>query len=76
MNRTAVRQPFFMEGGVMAWLSRTDFILLLIATYVAVITLVRLMKRRHDEVVADVQRQLDAHRREKKRQANKTRDVA
>jgi hypothetical protein len=60
----------------MAWLSRTDFILLLIAAYVAVITLVRLMKRRHDEVVADVQRQVDTHRRDKKRQANKTRDAA
>jgi hypothetical protein len=65
-----------MEGRAMAWLSRTDFILLLIAAYVAVITLVRLMKRRHDEVVADVQRQVDAHRRDKKRQANKTRDAA
>ena len=60
----------------MAWLSRTDFILLLIAAYVAVITLVRLMKRRNDEVVADVQRQLDAHRRDKKRQPSKNRDAA
>ena len=34
----------------MAWLSRTDTILLLIAAYVAVITLIRLMKLRHDEV--------------------------
>ena len=55
-----------MEGRLMAWLSRTDFVLLLIAAYVAVITLVRLMKRRHDEVVADVQRQVEAHRRDKK----------
>ena len=75
MNRTA-RGSLWMEGRLMAWLSRTDFILLLIAAYVAVITLVRLMKRRHDEVVADVQRQVDAHRRDKKRHANKTRDAA
>jgi hypothetical protein len=60
----------------MAWLSRTDFILLLIAAYVAVITLVRLMKRRHDEVVTDVQRQVEAHRRDKKRRTNKNRDAA
>jgi hypothetical protein len=50
--------------------------LLLIAAYVAVITLVRLMKRRHDEIVADVQRQVAAHRRDKKRQPDNTRDVA
>jgi hypothetical protein len=65
-----------MEGRVMDWLSRTDVVLLLIASYVAVITLIRLMKRRHDEVVADVQRQVDAHRRDKKRQTNKNRDAA
>ena len=65
-----------MEGRLMAWLSRTDFILLLIAAYVAVITLIRLMKRRHDEVVADVQRQVEAHRRDKKNQPKKTRDAA
>jgi uncharacterized membrane protein len=65
-----------MEGRVMDWLSRTDVVLLLIAAYVAVITLIRLMKRRHDEVVADVQRQVEAHRRDKKRQANKSRDAA
>ena len=60
----------------MQWLTRSDIILLLIAAYVAVITLVRLMKRRHDEVVADVQHQVDAHRRDKKRQPKKTRDAA
>jgi hypothetical protein len=60
----------------MQWLTRSDIILLLIAAYVAVITLVRLMKRRHDEVVADVQRQVEAHRRDKKRQTNKSRDAA
>jgi hypothetical protein len=65
-----------MEGRLMAWLSRTDFILLLIAAYVAVITLIRLMKRRHDEIVADVQRQVEAHRRDKKNQSKNTRDAA
>ena len=60
----------------MQWLTRSDMILLLIAAYVAVITLVRLMKRRHDEVVSDVHRQVDAHRRDKKRHSDKTRDAA
>jgi hypothetical protein len=60
----------------MEWLSRTDVVLLLIATYVAVITLVRLMKRRQDEVVADVQRQVEAHRRNQKNQPKKSRDAA
>ena len=60
----------------MDWLSRSDAVLLLIAGYVAVVTLIRLMRRRRDEVVADVQRQVEAHRRDKKRQPNKTRDAA
>jgi hypothetical protein len=65
-----------MEDRVMDWLSRSDTVLLLIAGYVAVITLIRLMRRRRDEVVADVQRQVEAHRRDKKRQPNKSRDAA
>ena len=60
----------------MVWLSRTDLFLLLVAAYVAVMTLVRLMKRREDEVVADVERQVEAHRRDKKRQPAKSRDAA
>ncbi len=60
----------------MAWLSRTDMFLLLVAAYVAVITLVRLMKRREDDVVADVQRQLDALHRENKREPNSNRKAA
>jgi hypothetical protein len=44
-------------------MSRSDLILLAVAAYVAVMALVRLMKRRHDQVVADVQRQVEAHRR-------------
>ncbi len=49
-------------------MTHSDIFLLVIAAYVAVMTLVRLMKRRRDEVVADVQRQIHAHRRDKKRQ--------
>jgi hypothetical protein len=52
----------------MEWMTRSDVILLLIGVYVAVMALVRLMKRRHDEVVADVKRQVAAHhKRGKKR---------
>jgi hypothetical protein len=47
----------------MGWLSRTDVILLVLASYVAVMTLVRMMLRRHDDLVADVKRQVDAHRK-------------
>jgi hypothetical protein len=47
----------------MDWMSRSDLILLAVAAYVAVMALVRLMKRRHDQVVADVQRQVNARSR-------------
>lgn len=47
----------------MHWLSRSDIILLLAAAYIAVMALVRLMKRRRDALVADVQRQVDARRK-------------
>ena len=61
----------------MQWLTRSDIILLSIAAYVAMMTLVRMMKRRRDELVADVQRQVHAHRRDKKRQApSETREAA
>ena len=50
-------------GRVMEWMTRSDIILLAIAAYVAVMTLVRLMQRRRDQLVADVQRQVDAHRK-------------
>jgi hypothetical protein len=46
----------------MQWLSRSDTILLGIAAYVAVMALVRLMQRRRDELVSDVQRQVAARR--------------
>jgi hypothetical protein len=71
------------EGWIMEWLSRADVILLAIATYVAVMTLVRMMQRRHDELVADVKRQVEAHRKRPKRPktadtkvADKSRDAA
>jgi hypothetical protein len=59
----------------MDWMTRADIILLAAAAYVAIMTLVRLMKRRHDELVADVQKQIDAHRRSaKRRPENETQD--
>jgi len=48
-------------------LSRADTILLAVAAYVAVMSLVRLMQRRREQLVADVQRQVEAHRRRPKR---------
>jgi hypothetical protein len=60
----------------MNWMTRTDIILLAIAAYVAIMTLVRMMKRRHDDVVADVQRQVETHRRKKHQQSAADRDAA
>jgi hypothetical protein len=51
----------------MEWLSRSDIILLLVASYVAVMALVRLMQRRRDELVADIQQQVNARRKRSKR---------
>jgi len=51
----------------MDWMTRTDLLLLAIAAYVAVMTLVRMMQRRRDQVVADVQRQVEAHRKRTRR---------
>jgi len=51
-------------------MTRTDIILLVIAAYVAVMTLVRLMRRRRDELVADVQRQVHAHRKRARQAAD------
>ena len=47
----------------MEWMTKADVVLLLIAAYVAVMTLIQMMKRRHDEVVNDVKNQLAAHRK-------------
>lgn len=52
----------------MEWMSRSDIILLMVAAYVAIMTLVRMMKQRRDVLVADVERQIKAHRRALKRQ--------
>jgi hypothetical protein len=61
----------------MDWMTQTDVLLLAIAAYVAVMTLVRMMQRRRDQVVADVKRQVDAHRKRAKRsQNNESRDAA
>lgn len=51
----------------MNWMTRADLLLLSIAAYMAVMTLVRMMQRRRDQVVADVQRQLAAHRKRARR---------
>jgi hypothetical protein len=59
----------------MDW-TNTDSVMLGVAAYVAVMSLVRLMKRRRDDLVADVQRQVHAHRRDKKRQQADGRDAA
>lgn len=56
----------------MEWMSRSDVILLMIGAYVAVMALVRLMRRRRDELVADVQRQMEAHRHHRKKRHHPT----
>jgi len=60
----------------MEW-NRSDIILLAIASYVAVMTLVRMMRQRRDALVADVQRQVNARRRKKRQdEDNENRDAA
>jgi hypothetical protein len=62
---------------MMESLTRADVLLLAITAYVAVMTLVRMMQRRRDQVVADVQRQVEAHRKRARRNQNdQTRDAA
>jgi hypothetical protein len=56
-------------------MTRADIILLCLAAYIAVMTLVRLMRSRHDALVADVQRQVES-RRGKKRQSADKREAA
>jgi hypothetical protein len=55
------------EEFAMEWISGTDVVLLLLASYVAVMALVRMMQRRNDELVADFKQQIDAHRKRPKR---------
>ena len=57
-------------------MSRADIILLSIAAYVAVMTLVRLMKSRRDQLVADVQRQIQAQRGKKRPETTNNRKAA
>jgi type II secretory pathway pseudopilin PulG len=63
----------------MGWIDRWDIVLMLVAGYVAVMTLVRLMARRRDQNVAEVEKQMAAIREqqeEKKRRTAKNRDAA
>jgi len=65
----------------MEWMSRSDVILMSIGAYFAVMALVRLMRGRRDELVADVQRQMEAHRHHRKKRhhhqaEHETRDAA
>ena len=55
----------------MGWMDRWDLILVLVAVYVAVMALVRMMARRRDELVTDVRRQLDEQRQKSKKSARK-----
>jgi hypothetical protein len=58
-------------------MDRWDVVLMLVAAYVAVMALVRLMARRRDQVVADVERQLESHRKHHKhKRGSKGRDAA
>ena len=57
-------------------MSRTDTIMLAIAAYVAVMTLVRLMKTRRDALVADVQRQVQTRRHKKRPHSPEDRNAA
>jgi hypothetical protein len=61
----------------MEWLDRWDVALMLVAVYVSVMTLVRMMVRRRDQLVADVRQQLESHRKHhKKRHSGSHRDAA
>lgn len=59
-------------GYVMEWMGRSDVILMAIGVYVAVMALVRLMRRRRDTLIADVQRQMDSHRQHHKKRHQHT----
>jgi hypothetical protein len=48
----------------MDWLDRWDLGLLAVAAYVAVMSLVRLMRARRDQLVADVQRQVQVRKKQ------------
>lgn len=61
----------------MAWMDRWDIVLALVAGYVAVMALVRMMARRRDQDIAEVERQLESLRRDaKKNQRTNSREAA
>lgn len=55
-------RPLVTWIGAMDWLSGWNLLLLVVAAYIAVMTLVRLMRRRHEQLVAEIQQQIDARR--------------
>jgi len=54
----------------MDWMTRTDAFLLAMAGFVAVMSLVRLMRKRHEEVVAGVRQQIAAHKKKPKKRSS------
>jgi len=61
----------------MGWIDRWDIVLALVAAYVAVMAIVRLMARRRDQDVADVERQMESIRKQSKnKRASKGRGAA
>lgn len=63
----------------MGWIDRWDIALLLVAGYVSVMTLVRLMARRRDQNVAEIEKQLASLREqqeEQRKRAAKNRSAA
>ena len=61
----------------MGWIDRWDIVFALVAGYVGVMSLVRLMARRRDQDVAEVERQLSSLRKQSKNQrVTKNRDAA
>jgi hypothetical protein len=60
----------------MDWLTRSDIILLLVASYVAVMVLVRLMQRRRDQLISEVEQQLSARGKRRHDDGQQNRDAA
>jgi hypothetical protein len=61
----------------MGWIDRWDVVLALVAGYVAVMALIRMMARRRDQDVAEVERQMDSLRKQSKNKLrSSSRDAA
>ncbi len=61
----------------MGWMGRWDIVLALAAAYVAVMAIVRMMIRRRDQDVAEVERQIESIRKQSKnKRGSKGRDAA